>query len=507
MQRKVGHILDHIEPVTTGNELTILELPSVLTHLFAQAGQPLPIGPRETAGLFVRYLRRKAGRGLAVIYAVDDVSSSHKTRVSDPRRSVSLTLEEEAMNGPQIGFNATQAYNASLHRLPSGVLQAPDLGLSVQAFPADAHLPALAQSCDTTPGSLVFEAVQSAARAQLGDNRWQIIAASAEPVRYKPGSRCVIRYHVQLKHASTSEQKALLIFGKVYADPGQAGNVQFLQQQLYDDQKSSDKIPLLPRPLGLIEHIGLTFNEAVQPAHNTEMADDIWNTLRTGTRAIQPHIEQGKEGAVISNTLPEEELRLTAQALARLHTSKVFPPENTLRPGKKEAKRARERAALIAGRNPEQAAEVQQLSQTLASHLEQLQPEEYRPAHGGFKSSQLLFHSHRVFVVDFDGFCRADAALDVGYFLAYLRPSGLWYQRAGMREWFDGAATLFRTVYQQEMLGYGVAPATIEGILQRSRLYEAALIFKIATRRVNRLNSPRPQELAAMLHEIGQCLP
>jgi len=57
------------------------------------------------------------------------------------------------------------------------------------------------------------------------------------------------------------------------------------------------------------------------------------------------------------------------------------------------------------------------------------------------------------------------------------------------------------------MLIYGVAPATIEGILQRSRLYEAALIFKIATRRVNRLNSPRPQELSAMLHEISQCLP
>jgi len=499
--------MGHIEPVATGNELTILELPAVLTHLFAQAGQSLPVEPQETAGLFVRYLRRKAGRGLAVIYAVDDISSSQKTRVSDPRHSVSLTLEEEAMNGAQIGFNAAQAYDASLRLLPSGVLQAPELGLSVQAFPADAHLPALAQSCDTTPGSLLFEALQAAARAQLGDNGWRVISASAEPVRYKPGSRCVIRYHVQLEQASTSEQRTLLIFGKVYADPAQASNVQALQQQLYDDQKSSDKFPLLPRPLGLIEHIGLTFNEAVQPAQNTGTDDGVWSTLRTGTRAIQPRIEQGKEGAVISNTLPEEELRLTAQALARLHTSKVFPPENTLRPGKKEAKRARERAALIAGRNPEQAAEVQQLATALASHLEQLQPEEYRPAHGGFKSSQLLFHSHRVFVVDFDGFCRADAALDVGYFLAYLRPSGLWYQRAGMREWFDGAAALFRNTYQEEMLGYGVAPATIEGVLQRSRLYEAALIFKIATRRVNRLNSPRPQELSAMLHEISLCLP
>jgi len=32
------------------------------------------------------------------------------------------------------------------------------------------------------------------------------------------------------------------------------------------------------------------------------------------------------------------------------------------------------------------------------------------------------------------------------------------------------------------------------------------LLFKIATRRVNRLNSPRPKELTAILSEIATCL-
>jgi aminoglycoside phosphotransferase (APT) family kinase protein len=135
-----------------------------------------------------------------------------------------------------------------------------------------------------------------------------------------------------------------------------------------------------------------------------------------------------------------------------------------------------------------------------------LQPDAYRPAHGGFKASQLLFHSHHVFVVDFDGFCLADPALDVGYFLAYLRPSGLWYSRPGMRQWFEAAAGIFRSAYRQAMLAHGVAETVVEGVLERSRLYEAALIFKIATRRVNRLNSPRPHELSAMLSEIAACL-
>lgn len=42
--------------------------------------------------------------------------------------------------------------------------------------------------------------------------------------------------------------------------------------------------------------------------------------------------------------------------------------------------------------------------------------------------------------------------------------------------------------------------------IARSSLYEAALLFKIATRRVNRLNSPRPQEFLAMFDEVARCL-
>ena len=135
-----------------------------------------------------------------------------------------------------------------------------------------------------------------------------------------------------------------------------------------------------------------------------------------------------------------------------------------------------------------------------------LLPDSYLPAHGGFKASQLLFHSHHVFVVDFDGFCLADPALDVGYFLAYLRPSGLWYYKQGMRQWFEQSARVFHAAYPEAMFTRGITNEIIDSIIERSRLYEGALIFKIATRRVNRLNTPRPQELSAMLDEIKACL-
>ena len=490
--------------------LSILKLPAIVTGLFERARRPLLPGLKGASELFVRYLRRKPGRGLAVIYNVDEVKRGRRKYSNDLYRSVSLTLDEQALEGAYIRFSETQAQQASVALQSSGVVRAEDLGLSVQSFPADNSLPALAASCDTTQQSLLLQDLQTAARQQLGDQDWQLVSATAVPVRYKPANRCVIRYSLSLEHLSekTSSHKNVTIFGKVYADPQQALEVQSLQQKLYQEQIATQgckvvghilDLPLLPQPLGLNKILGLTFNEAVQPANPEEL-------LRLGGRVLRPRMEYGRGGEITNVIVPAEELGLTAIALARLHTSTVQPHESTPRTGAKEAKRARERALLIAASNPTQAEVVQRLAQQLAARLETQQPDVYRSAHGGFKASQLLFHSHRVFVVDFDGFCLADSALDVGYFLAYLRPSGLWYSRPGMRQWFEASAEVFSSTYRQAMLELGSTQATVDGILERSRLYEAALLFKIATRRVNRLNSPRPQELSEMLKEIAVCL-
>ncbi|QBD82190.1 hypothetical protein EPA93_41910 [Ktedonosporobacter rubrisoli] len=497
-----------MDNLSTETNLSITDLPATLMQLFARAQRPLLSDEQGPVGLFIRYLRRKQDRGLAIIYSVDSLQTARKHRTNDPNRSVSLTLDEAALDGVHIRFSTSQARQTRLDLLPSGVLHLPDLGLSAQAFPADSNLPALAASCDTARNGPLFAALQSAARVQLEDPAWRLISASASPVRYKPASRCVLRYHLQLERTTaTSEptRRTLTLFGKVYANPAQAHSTQTWQQQLYAEQAGRESVPWLPRPLGLLADLGLTLNEAIEPP-STNGPDDIWKTLRTGLRALQPHILQDRGGVIKQIIIPEAELRLTAKALAQLHTSTLQLNPTLLRTVAKEAKRAQERARLIMAKNPEQAERIEQLVQQLSSCLEQLQPEAYRPAHGGFKPSQLLFHSQHVFIVDFDGFCLADPALDVGYFLAYLRPSGLWYKRPGMRQWFEGAAAVFRSAYQQAMSVHGVDPTTIGAIVDRSQLYEAALLFKIATRRVNRLNSPRPQELSTMLAEIATCL-
>ena len=490
--------------------LSIMQLPDVVTHLFEKAHRPLVLEAKSPVKLYVRYLRRKPERGLAVIYDVNAGKQKKEKRGKDLYHSLSLTLNEQALDGSRIRFTETEAQQASCTIQPSGVLEAGALGLAVQPFPADDNLPTLVTCCNPMAQPSLLQDLQRTVQRYFDDENWHIVSATVIPVRYKPASRCVLRYLLTVENlaGAVPQRKNVTVFGKVYADRKQAYAVQSLQQRLYQEQVARRgsivlgqtlATPLLPQPLGIDEALGLTFNEAVQPASAEE-------PLRLGVRALQVSFDYGHGGEVTNVIIPTRELQLTAIALARLHTSSVQPDTGTKRTGSKEAKRASERAKLIATANPEQAQEVRRLSQYLISRLEAPRDVVYRPAHGGFKASQLLFHSDQVFVVDFDGFCLAEAALDVGYFLAYLRPSGFWYGRAGMRQWFEASAQVFRQTYKQAMLELGESEDNVDTILKSVRLYEAALIFKIATRRVNRLNSPRPKELSAMLREIETCL-
>ena len=474
--------------------VAIRDLPAIVVKLLERAPPQLFSGVHGQLNLFVRYMRSKPGRGLAITYSAGTLNGPRAKRTNISDRLVTVSLPEALPAGTQIRFPARPFQDAALEVPEPGILTT-DAGLVVQVFPADHGLPALAASCTPAPGGPVFSALETAARIQLSDSSWHLTSAKAERVRYKPSSRCVLRYTLLLERTTQEGilQHDLTLFGKLYSHPDQARSIQKKTQQLYAEQAQTGQ-PVIPRPLGIVETLGLSLSEAVQ---SPKAAD----RLRTGLRALQPIFERGRGGEIIDMVIPCEELRVTAAGLARLHTSAVLPA-GAPRTGAKEAKRVRERAELIAAHNPAQAEDAHRVGNQLARRLETLEPDAYRPAHGGFKASQLLFHSHRVFVVDLDAFCLADPALDVGYFKAYLRPNGLWRHRPGMRQWFEASAASFVNAYREVLHERGIEKTVTYGIVERARFYEAAILFKIATRRVSRLNSPRPGELSSMLTEI-----
>ncbi|MGI0131012.1 MAG: hypothetical protein ACREEC_12830, partial [Thermoplasmata archaeon] len=95
---------------------------------------------------------------------------------------------------------------------------------------------------------------------------------------------------------------------------------------------------------------------------------------------------------------------------------------------------------------------------------------------------------------------------DLGYFLAYLRPLSLWAERPAVETWFAFAAAAFLRAYVRSMLRRGTPAHSLGATLERVPLYESALLLKIAARRPQRVNAPRPVELGSVLDDIGLCL-
>jgi aminoglycoside phosphotransferase (APT) family kinase protein len=238
----------------------------------------------------------------------------------------------------------------------------------------------------------------------------------------------------------------------------------------------------VPRPLGAVEPLGLALTAAVgeeglRPLSGTEM-------LRCTRGGV-----------------PAEALAAAATALAPLHRSAVRPQGE-----RRDAAAVAKRVDLLAVHAPALAPRLRAAGDELARLLASDGAAPV-PVHGGFKPSQLVYTGpRRVVVTDFDGVRLDDPALDVGYFLAYLRPASLWRDRAASRAWFTAAARVFTTAYARSMSGAGAPANEIAGILRRAPLHEAAALLKIAGRRPHRCNAPRPRELAALLGEVEDCI-
>jgi aminoglycoside phosphotransferase (APT) family kinase protein len=156
---------------------------------------------------------------------------------------------------------------------------------------------------------------------------------------------------------------------------------------------------------------------------------------------------------------------------------------------------------LLAAFVPSLAAHVRRVGQVIAHALVTTPAGGPCLNHGSFKPSQLVFcEPDRVVVTDLDHCCLADPALDLGYFLAYLRPAALWRGRGVARVWYETEAGRFSGAYTAAASAKGASQGAASA-LARARLYEAAVMFKIAMRRLHRLNSPRPHELEAIVTE------
>lgn len=408
----------------------------------------------------LRYLRGKPGRGLVAVFGPGDRGEIY-----------TVTIDEGSLLGASDGDAAAP-------------------GPTVRRFPADPQLPYLDAAMAPSAHRPLADAIESAARRvhDVPADR-PLLGVVAEPVRYKPGGRCVIRYRLAFGDPGDAGEagaaaRTCTLVAKLYPEPSEAQAAQDLLARLCVQAGAA----WTARPLGVAPGLPLALTEDLGSSRDPVPA-------RSGLDVVHPR--SGDAFAVVGRA---------ARALAELHTIGLDTGDLSRRTGADEAGKAARRARLLEQYVPELAPQVRRSSDALCAALAALPTTTLRPGHGSYKPSQLLVRDGAVFLVDFDQFCLADPALDVGYFLAYLRPAGLWYHRAGRREWFEAAAGTFLSTYLERLAERGESAATRAAIAGRAPVFEAALLLKIAARRANRLHSPRAGELAAVLDEVAPLL-
>jgi len=272
----------------------------------------------------------------------------------------------------------------------------PDLALALRFFPCDPALPALAELTGAGPASWLAPHLPECRRTAIEK-------IACEVSQYKPWKRAVLRVTAQFADGS-----ARACYVKAFADDRGAAMHDQLAA-LWAAARSASSLRL-PEPLGYDARRRLwLLSEAPGERHLT-----AWiRCLRKG-RPLPAGVDVQRV---------ERALAVAARALAELQQAAVQPTERRTFAG--------EVAGLQAGvdaqrAGPQRAGPQRELAaraDALLARLRALVPqhEQLLPAHGGFRHQQMVGDETGLCIIDWDGLCRADPALDAATLLAHLR--------------------------------------------------------------------------------------
>jgi hypothetical protein len=360
------------------------------------------------------------------------------------------------------------------------------LHMVVYVFPIDGELPTLVEATDPRHMVPVFRETLPDAVA----GTFAVASCRVEPGHYGRQHRCVLRYHVT-GAAAGAEREERLIYGKVAADGRGAVSeaaVVALRARLAE-QGAAPRFTI-PQPLGFRPDLQLALLEAIPGV--PQIAQLLAARLR------------GEPAPPASLTL-EEMIDACARIAAALHSSQIeLGPRREL---------ADELAGLRAG-----FAHVRRISPALGARLEdwlarveaaarQSPPLPLCFSHGDFTYTQLIFDGAATGLVDFDTICRAEPALDLGQFLAYLRVAALKAQKAAAvpsRTLAEPLAAQFQQTYRAA-LDPALAGAT--HLPDRVAVYEIISLLRMALHSWQKLKGVRLEHVITLLEERTSCLP
>lgn len=281
----------------------------------------------------------------------------------------------------------------------------PELGLRLRVQPTDAALPALPLLTDPRQAlQLLEDAIGAEAYPGI-----RIRSCHPEVLRYKPGSRCTVRY--RLDYADDADDAAAAGWpGTVVVKTHQGDkghNAYGGMRALWGTELADGAVVTIAEPLAYLPELRVLVQGPVPEER----------TLKQAVRAAVGSGDARELDRVC------EHLRRTADGLVALHRCGV-------RYGRTvtwwdELAEMREVLSRLSVTVPEVAHAADPLLARAQELAREITPDPPVPAHHDFRPAQVLLAGTRTGFIDFDGFCTAEPALDLGRFRAKLRDIGI----------------------------------------------------------------------------------
>ncbi|HWQ11276.1 MAG TPA: phosphotransferase [Roseiflexaceae bacterium] len=276
----------------------------------------------------------------------------------------------------------------------------PELRLELRTQPEDPALPALALLTDPEQARVLLQDGIRAGAPSYADLR--IARCDIRALRYKPGSRATAVYRLAYAPEDAGRGWPEVVVAKTYS--GSKG------QNAYDGMRALWASPLargdvvtIAEPLAYLPELKVLVQGPI--AEERTLEDLIRSALRSGAP---------EELAAL-----EDAMRKAGAGLAALHTSGIMYGE--LIRWEDELAEVREVIGRLAVPLPHLAEAAEPLLRRVEALAAETPPDPAMPAHRAFRPAQVLLASGRVGFIDFDGFGRAEPALDLSRFLRKAR--------------------------------------------------------------------------------------
>jgi hypothetical protein len=358
-----------------------------------------------------------------------------------------------------------------------------DLGLRLRTQVSDESLPALPLLTDSTTAQTVLQ-------DSLGGDAYpgiRIAECVPEILRYKPGSRCTLRYRLRYD-ACNQDWPETVVVKTHQGDKG--ANAYGAMQALWATRLAAGDIVAISRPLAYLPDSRILVQAAI-PGDGT-----LKDTVRSAI---------GEGGGPALAEL-RTRLRQTAIGLAALHQCGVrYGRTHTW---EDEVAEVRDVVGRLSSTVPVLADAADPLLARLQALAASVVRDPPAPAHHDFRPAQVLLHDRGVGFIDFDGFCTAEPALDIGRFRAKLRDIGI-FSKDTDSEIPAGAALAERLAVLDELCEFFLTQYREHAAVSRRRvvLWEAIDLLTALLHAWTKVRSTRvAPRLALLEHHVQTVL-